>query len=95
MDSFYVETGDLWMEHYLSSSEPLVSNQDLSAIWELVVLLAGMGCLGLLDGLVEVVDDVAHLFLDVSDDFQLSIGCERVTSLVQDLLKIIGNISTG
>ena len=94
MDSFYVEPSDLRVEHYLGCSEPFVADQDLSSIWELVVLLARVRCLCLLDGLVKVIDDVAHLLLDVSDDLELGVCGERVASLVQDLLEVFSDVIT-
>ena len=94
VDALDVEASDLRMEHYLGGSESFVSDQDLPAVWKLVVLLAGVRSLGLLDGLVEVVDDIAHFFLDFSHDLELSLSSELITSLIKDLLEIVGDISS-
>lgn len=95
MDTFKVKSSLLGVEHYFSSSESLVTNEDLSAVREFIVLFASMAILSIFNSGVKVVDDIAHLLLDVSDDFELSVGCETVTTLVEDLLKVGGDVSTG
>jgi len=38
VDTLKVKASDLWAEHYFCGSKPLVSDEDLSAVWELIVL---------------------------------------------------------
>jgi len=43
---------------------------------------------------IEVLSDVAELLLDVTDDFTLSSGGERVTLLSKDLAEVVSDITT-
>ena len=95
LNLFVFLTGLGWVEHDFSCAEPLVANKDLSSIWQLVVLLAGVGVLSFLECVLVVIDHIAHLFLDVPHYLLLGLGGERVASLVQDLLEIVGDVSTG
>lgn len=44
--------------------------------------------------LLKVESDVAEFFLDVTNDFTLGGGCERVTTLGQDFHEVVGQITT-
>lgn len=89
-----VETALLWREQDLGSSESLISNQDFSAIWKLVIFLACMTLLSLVFGSFVVIDNIAHFLLDVLDDFDFCISGEAVSSLIKNLLEMVSNIST-
>jgi len=82
VDALYVKASDLGVEHYFGSSESLISDQDLSAVRQFIVLFARVGGLGFFESLVKIVHDIAHFFLDVPYYFQLSVSGELVTSLV-------------
>ena len=90
-----VEARLFWAEKNLGGLESLGTDQDFPTIGKLVVLLASMALLGLGLGSLEVIDDVAHFFLDVLDDFELGISSEAETLLVQNLLQIGGDVSSG
>jgi len=94
MDTFEIESGFLWFEHYFGSLESLVSDQDFTAIWKFVVLLASVGILSFFKCGIEVVDNIAHFFFDVPDNFDFGISGERITSLVQYFLQISSDVST-
>ena len=94
VDSLKVEAGLLGVEHYFGGSEALIADQNLSAIGEFVVLLTSVGVFGILDSSVEVVDNITHLLLDVSHDLKLSVGSERIATLVEDLLQVSSDVST-
>ena len=90
-----IETSKLWAEQDLSSAESLVTNQNLSAIWELIVLFACMALLSLVHSGLEVVDDIAHLLLDITNDLDFGVGSEGIATLVQDFLEISCYVPTG
>ena len=90
-----VEARLFWAEKNLSGLESLGTDKDFPAIGELVILLASMALLSLSLSSLEVIDNVAHFFLDVLDDFELGISSEAETLLVQNLLQIGGDVSSG
>ena len=89
-----IESSFLWLEEYLGSSESLTSDQNLPAIRQLVVLLACMTFLSILLSGFIIVDDKAHFLLDVLNDLNFCICGETVASIVQDLLKVFGDVPT-
>lgn len=95
MDTFEViESRFLWLEEYLGSSEPLTSDQNLPAIRQLIVLLASMTFLSIfLSGLI-IIYDKAHFLLDILNDLNFCVCRETVASVIQDLLKVFGDVST-
>ena len=44
--------------------------------------------------MLKVEGDVAEFFLDVTNDFTLGGGCERVATLGQDFHEVVGQITT-
>jgi len=65
------------------------------SVRKLVTLLEGTAGSSGLHLLLEVEGDVGKLLLDVTNDFTLSGGGERVTSLGEDLHEVIGEITSG
>ena len=86
MNTFYVEASILWMEHYFSRSEPLVSDQDFSSIRKLIILFTWMGSFCLFHWLFKVINNITHFLFNVPYNFKFSICCEWVASFIQDLL---------
>jgi hypothetical protein len=74
---------------------PLVADCDDLAVGKLVALLERrrMGCE--LKVLLEIEGEITKLFLDVCDNFTLGGGAEGITSLLQDLIQVLGKIATG
>lgn len=90
-----IEAGLLWLEEYLSCSESLTSDEDLSTIRQLVVLLASVTLLSILLGSLVVIDDQAHFLLNILDDLNFRIGRKTIASIVQDLLEVFCDVATG
>merc|ERR1712168_321441 len=88
---FHSEEGRL--EEGLGGTEPLVANGDDLTVGKLIGLLEGGG--GSSGGhlLFEVKSDIAELLLDVTDNFTLSGGGERVTTLSEDLHEVVGELT--
>lgn len=72
---------------YLWATETFVSDGDDLTIWQLVRLLESRRRGSGLHLLLKVQGDVGQLLLDVTNDFALGGGGERVTTLSQDLCK--------
>lgn len=89
-----VEARLFWAEKNFSGLESLGTDQDFPAIGKFVILLASMALLSLGLSSLEIIDNVAHFFLDILDDFELGISSEAETLLIQNLLQIGGNISS-
>jgi len=89
---FHSEEGRL--EEGLRGTEPLIANGDDLAVGKLIGLLKGGG--GSSGGhlLLEVKGDIAELLLDVTDNFTLSGGGERVASLGEDLHEVVGELTS-
>ena len=89
-----VEARLFWAEKNFSGLESLSTDQDFPAIGKFVILLASMALLSLGLSSLEIIDNVAHFFLDILDNFELGISSEAETLLIQNLLQIGGNISS-
>merc|ERR1711870_144836 len=88
---FHSEEGRL--EEGLRGTEPLVANGDDLAVGKLIRLLEGGGGGSGGHFLFEVKGDIAELLLDVTDNFTLSGGGERVTALSKDLHEVVGELT--
>ena len=84
----------VYLEHGLGATEALVSDGDDLTVRKFIGLLerGGGGSGGHL--LLEVEGDVAELLLDVTDDFTLSGGRERVTTLSEDLHQVVSQVTS-
>merc|ERR1719422_1600940 len=89
---FHAEEGRL--EERLGASEPLIADGDDLAVGKLVRLLEGGGGSSGGHFLFKVQGDVAQLLLDVTDDLTLSGGGEGVTTLGEDLHKVVGEVTS-
>jgi len=83
-----------WLEQDLGGSESLISDKDLSTIRELIILLASVALFGFLHSGIIIINNITHFFFDILNDLNFSIGCERVTTLVKNLLKVRSDVST-
>jgi len=90
---FHSQEGRL--EESLWASETLITNGDDLSIGQFVGLLQGGGSGGGGHFLLEVKSNIAQLLLDVTHDFSLSGGGERVTTLGEDLHEVVSEIPTG
>merc|ERR1719486_1614531 len=88
---FHSEEGRL--EEGLGGTESFVANGDDLAVGKLVGLLEGGGGSSGGHFLLEVKGDIAELLLDVTDNFTLSGGGERVTALSEDLHEVVGELT--
>jgi len=78
VDTAALKTQDARLEERLRSTETLVANGDDLAIRKFVRLLQAGALAGSLNLLVEVEGDVAELLLDVTDNFTLGRGGEKL-----------------
>merc|ERR1711971_727184 len=90
---FHSEEGRL--EEGFGGTEPLVANGDDLTVRKLIGLLEGGGGSSSSHLLLEVEGDIAEFLLDVTDNFTLSSGGERVTTLSKDLHEVIGELTAG
>merc|ERR1712122_369856 len=81
------------LEEGLRGTEPLVADGDDLAVGKLIGLLKGGGGSGGCHFLLEVKGNIAELLLDVTDNFTLSGGGERVTTLSEDLHEVVGELT--
>jgi len=82
MDTFEVKSSFLRLEHYLGCLESLISDQDFTAIWKFIILFASVRVLSFFNSSIKIIDDIAHFFFNVPDNFYFSVSGERITSLV-------------
>ena len=95
VDTGGLHTEERGLEQSLWASESLVTDGDHLTVGKLVALLQA-GALGSgLHLLLEVQGHVAQLLLNVTNDFTLGGGGERVTTLGEDLHQVVGQVTTG
>merc|ERR1719438_661247 len=97
VDSFVNTTGfhsqERGLEEGFRATEPLIANGDDLAIGKLIGLLQTSGSSSSGHFLLKVKGNIAELFLDITDNFPLSSGGERVTTLSQDLHEVVGKLT--
>jgi hypothetical protein len=89
---FHSQEGRL--EESLGATETLVTDGDDLTVGQFIGLLEGGGGGSGGHFLFEVKSNIAQLLLDVTDNFSLSGGGERVTTLGEDLHEVVGKIPT-
>merc|ERR1712241_1241396 len=90
MDTAGFHSQERGLEEGLWGTESFVANGDDLSIGQFIGFLQGGGGSGRCHFLFEVKSNVAELFLDVTDNFTLSGGGERVASLGEDLHEVVG-----
>merc|ERR1712241_1438827 len=93
MDTAGFHSKEGWLEEGLRGAEPLIANGDNLAIGKLIRLLKGGGGSSSGHLLLKVKGDIAELLLDVTDNFTLGGGGERVTALSKDLHEVVGELT--
>merc|ERR1712095_138840 len=88
---FHSQEGRL--EEGLGGTETLVTDGDDLTVGKLIGLLEGGGGSGGGHLLLKVKGNIAKLLLDVTDNFTLSGGGERVTTLSEDLHEVVGEFT--
>merc|ERR1719239_1523689 len=86
-------TKEVGLEQSFRASESFVTNGNDLTIRKLVALFKGRRRCSCLHLIFEVKGNVAKLLLDVSDDFSLGGGRERVSSLSEDLHEEVSEIT--
>merc|ERR1719210_2584370 len=94
MDTAGFHTQERGLEEGLRGTEPLIANGDDLAVGKLIGLLEGSGGSGGGHFLFKVKGNIAKLLLDVTDNFTLSSGGERVTALSKDLHQVVGELTS-
>jgi len=94
VDTLELVACQTWVEQNFWALKPLVSNQDLSAIWKLIVLLALVRVLSLLKGLVVISNHVSLGLLDVSNDFEIRRCGELESSLLEQFTQVVSQVLT-
>merc|ERR1712227_801232 len=93
MDTAGLHTQERGLEEGLRGTEPLIANGDDLTVGKLIGLLQGGGSSGGGHFLLEIKGNIAELLLDVTDNFTLSGGGERVTTLSEDLHEVVGELT--
>merc|ERR1711993_42981 len=92
MDTAGFHTQERGLEEGLWGTETFVANGDNLAIGQFIGFLQGGGGSGSCHFLFEVKGNVAEFLLDVTDNFTLGGGGERVASLGEDLHEVVGQL---
>merc|ERR1711978_581651 len=93
MDTAGFHTQERGLEEGLRGTEPLIADGDDLTVRKFIRLLKGGGGSGGGHFLLEVKGNIAELLLDVTDNFTLSGGGERVTTLSEDLHEVVGELT--
>ena len=94
MHTFEIETCFLGLEEYFGGSEPLATYEDLATIWQFVIFLTCVTLLSVFLGSLVIIDNKAHFLFDVFDNLNFCVCGEAIASVVQNLLKVGGDVST-
>merc|ERR1719295_640672 len=94
MDTAGLHTKEGWLEESLWAAETLIANGDDLTVGKLIRLLKGSGGSSSGHLLLKVKGNIAQLLLDVTDNFSLGSGGERVTSLSEDLHQVVSKFTS-
>merc|ERR1711983_25812 len=94
MDTAGFHSQEGWLEEGFWGTETFVANGDDLSIGQFVGFFQGGGGSGGCHFLFEVKSNIAELFLDVTDNFALSGGGERVASLGEDLHEVVSELTS-
>merc|ERR1712088_724571 len=93
MDTAGFHSQERWLEEGFWGTETFVANGDNLAIGQFIGFLQGGGSSGSSHFLLEVKGNIAELLLDVTDNFTLGGGGERVAPLSEDLHEVVGELT--
>merc|ERR1739844_31765 len=93
MDTAGLHSQERGLEEGLRGTEPLIANGDDLAVGKFIRLLQGGGGSSGSHFLFGVKGNIAEFLLDVTDNFTLSSGGERVTTLSEDLHEVVGELT--
>merc|ERR550525_650998 len=93
MDTAGFHSQERGLEESLRSTESLIANGDDLAIGKFIRLFQGGGGSSSSHFLFEVKGNITEFLLDVTDNFTLSSGGERVTTLSEDLHEVVGELT--
>merc|ERR1712020_122240 len=94
MDTARFHSQEGWLEEGFWGTETFVTNGDNLAIGQFIGFLQGGGGSSSGHFLFEVKGNIAKLLLDVTDNFTLSGGGERVATLGEDLHEVVGELTS-
>merc|ERR1711983_744400 len=94
MDTAGFHSQEGWVEEGFWGTETFVANGDNLSIGQFIGFFQGGGGSGGCHFLFKVKINIAELFLDVTDNFTLSGGGERVASLGEDLHEVVGELTS-
>merc|ERR1712223_345658 len=94
MDTAGFHSQEGWLEEGFWGTETFVANGDNLAIGQFIGFLQGGGGSSSGHFLLEVKGNIAKLLLDVTDNFTLSGGGERVASLGEDLHEVVDELTS-
>merc|ERR1712110_167580 len=93
MDTAGFHSQERWLEEGFWGTETFIANGDNLAIGQFIGFLQGGGGSGSCHFLFEVKGNIAKFLLDVTDNFTLGSGGERVASLGEDLHEVVGELT--
>merc|ERR1711993_218849 len=93
MDTAGFHSQERGLEESLRSTESLIANGDDLAIGKFIRLFQGGGGSSSSHFLFEIKGNITEFLLDVTDNFTLSSGGERVTTLSEDLHEVVGELT--
>merc|ERR1719476_804539 len=94
MDATGFHSEERRLEESLGGTESLIADGDDLAVGKFIRLLQGGGGSSSGHFLLKIKGNIAELLLDVTDNFTLSSGGERVTTLSEDLHEVVGEFTT-
>merc|ERR1712241_206917 len=94
MDTAGFHSQEGWLEEGFWGTETFVANGDNLSIGQFVGFFQGGGGSSSCHFLFEVKCNIAKLLLDVTDNFTLSGGGERVASLGEDFHEVVGELTS-
>merc|ERR1711953_324990 len=93
MDTAGFHSQEGWLEEGFWGTETFIANGDNLAIGQFIGFLQGGRGSSSCHFLFEVKGNIAELLLDVTDNFTLGSGGERVASLGEDLHEVVGELT--
>merc|ERR1739844_2628 len=93
MDTAGFHSQERWLEEGFWGTETFVANGDNLAVGQFIGFLQGGGGSSSSHFLFEVKGNIAEFLLDVTDNFTLGSGGERLAPLGEDLHEVVGELT--